>query len=274
MCEFLVETYASYERGREEFQMRRLRGLTLGGRLVLALAVGGVVFGIASAVQASIPDAKGVIHGCYSTNGAKSTNGTQLNIIDSAVASCNGNNTSITWNQKGPTGAKGTTGARGPSGHSGPSGARGASGPSGARGASGPTGPSGGSALTGRIEGFPTVSHIVDSWGAPSGVSLAAGAEQDAETVSPNAALMAQDFWVQKTGLALPPGDSIAVWFSVGGVSQPVCTIFAQGTSCTGPAAPISVPAGSTISIRVTTNGSGNDIVLGYDLLFGWRATS
>ena len=37
-------------------------------RLLLGLAVGGAVFGVASAVQASIPDANGVIHGCYNTS--------------------------------------------------------------------------------------------------------------------------------------------------------------------------------------------------------------
>jgi hypothetical protein len=43
--------------------MQRLHALSRVGRLVLALAVGGVVFGIATAVQASIPDENGVIHG-------------------------------------------------------------------------------------------------------------------------------------------------------------------------------------------------------------------
>jgi hypothetical protein len=36
-------------------------------RVLLALAVAGAVFGVASAVQASIPDANGVAHGCYLT---------------------------------------------------------------------------------------------------------------------------------------------------------------------------------------------------------------
>ena len=44
--------------------MKRLAMLGRGSRILLALAVGGAVFGIASAVQASIPDANGVIHGC------------------------------------------------------------------------------------------------------------------------------------------------------------------------------------------------------------------
>jgi hypothetical protein len=31
---------------------------------------------------AAIPDSNGLIHGCYSANGAKAGNGTQLNILD------------------------------------------------------------------------------------------------------------------------------------------------------------------------------------------------
>ena len=51
--------------GRKGEAMHRLRDLSRGGRVLVALVVGGAVFGIATAVQASIPDASGVIHGCY-----------------------------------------------------------------------------------------------------------------------------------------------------------------------------------------------------------------
>ena len=40
--------------------MRRLRSLNRGGRLVVALAVGGAIFAIATAVQADIPDSGGL----------------------------------------------------------------------------------------------------------------------------------------------------------------------------------------------------------------------
>ena len=49
--------------------MDRFRGLSRGGRVLLALAVGEALFGIASAVLASIPSANGVIHGCYGKAG-------------------------------------------------------------------------------------------------------------------------------------------------------------------------------------------------------------
>ena len=48
--------------------MNRLRRLNRVGRFLIALAVGGAVFGIATAVQADIPDS-GVIHGCYGKAG-------------------------------------------------------------------------------------------------------------------------------------------------------------------------------------------------------------
>jgi hypothetical protein len=251
--------------------MSRFRSLGRGGRLLLALVVGGGVFAIASAVQADIPDA-GVIHTCYS----KTT--LALHVIDSDLGQhCNpATELALSWTSAGPTGATGATGANGATGVTGATGATGATGVTGATGTTGATGPSGGSALTGRINGFPDfASGAITFWGAPSGISPAVFAmEADADMVSPNAALMAQDFWVQKTGAVVPTLDSIAVSFSVGGVVSAVCTIVAGGTSCTGPAAPISVPAGSTIAIKVTTTTVLGSPVLAYDLLFGWRATS
>jgi hypothetical protein len=84
--------------------------------LLIAVVVGGVTFGIASAVQASIPDANGVIHGCYKTNTGS------LRVIDNTGSSCAASETPLTWSQRGPTGAKGATGAAGPSGPTGASG--------------------------------------------------------------------------------------------------------------------------------------------------------
>jgi len=79
--------------------MDRLRGLSRGGRLLVMFAVGGALFGIATAVQASIPDSNGVIHSCYSTNGAKAKGGAALNVVDTASAGCNNGQTELTWDQ-------------------------------------------------------------------------------------------------------------------------------------------------------------------------------
>jgi hypothetical protein len=65
-------------------------------RFVLSLAACSV-FGVL--VYASIPDASGVIHGCY-----KLSSGT-LRVIDDATQQCDSNEAPIQWNQTGPQGA-------------------------------------------------------------------------------------------------------------------------------------------------------------------------
>ena len=83
-------------------KVTRSHRVLLGGFMLLVVAaVGG---GIA---YATIPDQAGVLHGCYSPNGAKQANGTQLNVIDRDSASCNKNQVEVTWNQTGPPGADG-----------------------------------------------------------------------------------------------------------------------------------------------------------------------
>jgi hypothetical protein len=107
--------------------MRRPGDFGGGRRLLVSLAVGGAAFGVASAVQASIPGANQVIRGCYSSRSAKATGGTTLNIVDSSK-SCGKKLRVIAWNQKGPRGVQGPTGPNGLKG---------------GRGATGPTGPAG-----------------------------------------------------------------------------------------------------------------------------------
>ena len=84
--------------------MHRLRRLSRGGRLLLGLVVGTAVFGIATAVQASIPDASGVIHGCYMKSGGA------LSVIDASVITCKSGQTALDWNQRGVTGPTGAQG--------------------------------------------------------------------------------------------------------------------------------------------------------------------
>jgi uncharacterized protein YjbI with pentapeptide repeats len=84
-------------------------------KIVGGVAAGLVVGAAGSAVVvASIPDANGVVHGCFRTN-----NGS-LRIIDSAVDTCTGNETALNWNQTGPQGPAGPTGPQGPAGSGGP----------------------------------------------------------------------------------------------------------------------------------------------------------
>jgi hypothetical protein len=93
--------------------MSRLRALGRGGRLLVALAVGGALFGIATAVQADIPDS-GVIHGCY-----KIYQGHALRVIDTSQGEhCLPGELPLDWNAAGVTGARGATGPTGPRGPS------------------------------------------------------------------------------------------------------------------------------------------------------------
>ena len=106
-------------------------------RHVIIAAAALTALGIAGGVAyATIPDAGGIIHGCYSKNG-------DLRVIDTAAAkdgSCKQNETGLDWSQTGVAGPTGPTGATGATGATGPTGATGATGPTGATGATGATG--------------------------------------------------------------------------------------------------------------------------------------
>jgi hypothetical protein len=67
--------------------------------VVVALAAGGIAY-------ASIPDANGVIHGCYAK-----ING-QLRVIDPSLGgACTSSEKPLNWNQTGPTGPRGPSDA-------------------------------------------------------------------------------------------------------------------------------------------------------------------
>jgi len=93
-------------------------GVLLGG-----LFAGGVAY-------AAIPDASGLIQGCY-----KQASG-QLRVVESA-SDCSSAELAISWNQRGEKGDAGPVGPQGPKGDTG------AAGPQGTQGAQGPPGPQG-----------------------------------------------------------------------------------------------------------------------------------
>lgn len=128
--------------------MRRMPALRAAGRVVAAVCVGGAVFGIATAVQAAIPDANGTIHACYNTSLAHGNPVGALRVIDTSQpnGACATWEKALAWNQRGVTGP---TGSQGPTGSRGPTGARGATGPKGATGARGATGSKGATGATG-----------------------------------------------------------------------------------------------------------------------------
>jgi hypothetical protein len=75
---------------------------------VLAAVAGTAIAG--GIVYATIPDAGGVIHGCYGNNG-------KLRVIDTdAGETCNSSETALNWNQTGPEGPEGPEGPQGPAG--------------------------------------------------------------------------------------------------------------------------------------------------------------
>ena len=128
--------------------------------LVVALAVitaGGVAY-------AAIPDSSGVIHGCYTSGGGGSGNNNgnnnnnggssgTLRVVDSA-GQCKGNETAISWNQKGQKGDPGLPGTNGTNGKDGANGANGTNGSNGISptvtqlGVGDPNCPQGGAAIT------------------------------------------------------------------------------------------------------------------------------
>ncbi len=80
-------------------------------RLTVLFAAVICALGAAAVVRASIPDAGGVIHGCYKTN-----QGT-LRVIDTdAGQTCANSEAALNWNQTGPAGPQGPAGPPGPQG--------------------------------------------------------------------------------------------------------------------------------------------------------------
>jgi hypothetical protein len=98
--------------------MRHYKMLGRGSRLLVALAVGGAAFGIASAVQASIPSSNGVIHGCYGKPGTPQKGELRVRNFDQGEQ-CRFYENTLDWNQTGPTGPTGATGPTGPTGAAG-----------------------------------------------------------------------------------------------------------------------------------------------------------
>jgi hypothetical protein len=77
------------------------RTLVIVAAALVALTVAGIAY-------ASIPDSNGVIHGCYANKDGS------LRVIDTGACDAK-KETSLAWNQSGPTGARGPTGVTGTS---------------------------------------------------------------------------------------------------------------------------------------------------------------
>jgi hypothetical protein len=96
------------------------------GLLALAVVAVAASASLAAVGYASIPDAGGVIHGCYHVNGQGQVDGSaQLRVIDPESANkdgkaCKKDEASLDWNQQGIPGPQGPQGSQGPQGPQGP----------------------------------------------------------------------------------------------------------------------------------------------------------
>ena len=104
-------------------------------RRAVVLAVVAALAATGTIAWATIPDAAGVVHGCY-----QKVNG-QLRVIDlDAGQTCRPSELAISWSETGPQGPQGP---QGPAGPQGPQGPQGPAGPTGPTGPAGPAGVSG-----------------------------------------------------------------------------------------------------------------------------------
>ncbi len=117
-----------------------LLGRTALGRIARAGIVASLLLlTLGHSALASVPDAGGVIHGCYAPHDDGS-----LRVIDTGTgAQCHRSEIALTWSQRGPQGIAGPQGPVGPTGATGPQG------PIGLTGAAGPQGPIGLTGTTG-----------------------------------------------------------------------------------------------------------------------------
>lgn len=230
---------------KKRVDMRRVRGLSRPRRVLVGLAVAVAVFGVASAVEASIPDASGVIHGCYAkTNGA-------LRVIDTSKdVRCRLSENALNWNARGVTGARGATGAQGATGPTGDGGPTGPSGPKGATGASGPTGPFGPDFLTGNTTNIPSAPAAYA--GTVEGIAPA-GSGVSVEVLSPDHAVTATKATFVPVGAFT---GTVIVDFLVNDTNALGCSMTSSaGCTATGN---VSIAANSHLTVLITTTFAAN----------------
>jgi hypothetical protein len=129
-----------------------------------------------------------------------------------------------------------------------------------------------GAVLSGRVNGLATAGGTLD-WGAASGTSTAVTASSDASvaTLSPDLGLVARDLSVRLTaapGTGAVRGVSL---FVNGSGTNLTCSIGGATTTCSA-SGPVTVPAGSTLSIRDQVPNIGVSPAAA-DVLFAFRLT-
>jgi hypothetical protein len=133
-----------------------------------------------------------------------------------------------------------------------------------------------GAVLSGRVNGLGTAQETLD-WGAASGTSTAVtGSDASVSTLSPHHDLVARDLSVRLTAA---PGESggfdqeRGVELIVNGAQTDLgCAMLGPVTTCSS-STPVSVPAGSTLSIRDEVLPETGGSAAASDLLFAFRLT-
>jgi Collagen triple helix repeat (20 copies) len=127
---------------------------------LVTVIAGAGLFGVATAVQASVPDSGGIVHGCYNTSSAHGSPNGALRVIDTSKigGSCASGESPLNWNVKGPTGPQGAQGIQGPQGVKGDKGDPGTTGSPGAAGTNGTNGTNGANGTDG-ISGYEIVTQ-------------------------------------------------------------------------------------------------------------------
>jgi len=196
-----------------------------------------------------------------------------MRLLSSTKARCSRSERAVSWArtqaQTGPTGAtgpRGATGAQGDRGEQGLQGPTGATGGAGSQGDPGATGAAGASAPTyelARVNGVPDQGGSGQStlYASPLGTSTATGAQSSVEFVSPPEALTASGFSVTPSGLTLSGGQMIVSLMVNGSVAFGCAINGGSPTGCTT-GSTTSVPASSTISIRVTNQATSGATTL------------
>lgn len=151
---------------------RFVRRATVAGAAIVAVAGGG------TALAADVSTSVNVYQGCLSAS-----NGSLYSVAlnPTTAPQCHPHDTSVSWNQTGPTGAQGLQGPKGDKGETGatgsqgPQGEKGDKGDTGATGPQGPQGDTGPQGAPGSLASFRTYDRIntVSSYVNPSGGYIA-----------------------------------------------------------------------------------------------------
>ncbi len=238
--------------------------LSRGGPLFIGLAAVAATLAIGGVAAATIPSSSGTFTACVAK--ARGT----IRLIDPTLGAksrrgrCVKGEQKIAWNRRAPAGSAGVTGPQGTPGAAGASGVVGAAGSAAVSGFSG-------QAIAISSTGAGLFKLV---YGAPEGISTSNATESVVQTLSPNAPTKISNLTVLQTAAPLPPNDQITVSVDINGSAALACVMVHGDTTCNSGSKSASVPAGSLLSIGIDPDASFGATIPGFNLLFGFEATS